>query len=611
MAKIKKRNLDAVKRAPVRRSSYEAPSIFGAKKAVPKEYQTFQKAPKRKGGCLWLLFLLFLATFAGFFYWSKKSNPIVEKSVEFSVEGPDKIISGDQAVYTVKYKNIDSVNLEKVELDVRWPNGFYFDEATIEPHDSNATTWFLEDLSPNQEVVIKIMGQLVGQKDDILSASFNLGYQPENFHSDFKEKQTIETKITDSKISLSILATDKTLSATEQQIQVVFRNLTKELIENLYIDILYPNDFEVKPFNDEGTEDDIKEEIESDFILENNYLKVNLEPEEEKIFSVKGSFAVDSQSEQAIVVEVGNMVDEQFRRLGRAEKNIEVFNPKFDIDFQINGKRGPQTVNWNDDLRYQLEITNYSETDMSDIKIIALVDSEVLDWDSLATIGKYEENKIYWSSTEDESLSSWPAGETKTFTWQVKVTGDPQPARTIENIIKINVEGLSGWEQVTSPVLLTVGESLSFNNGIYWDLGGRRVGSGLLPPQVGEETQYLVVWSLPQATGVFEEVEINTTLPPEVSFIGETDVQEGELEFDLATRGLTWRLSEFNGVILPVTASFIISLKPSIEDRGEVMTLLNTSTVSAQGIEEVIVRSKAMKTSDVMADTSGSIGIVQ
>lgn len=614
MAKIKKRDLDSIKRGPVRRTSYEAPALGGSKRKVPKEYQTFQKAPKKRGGCLWLLFLLFLASFAGLFYWSKKNVPIVEKSIEFSVDGPNKIISGDQATYTIKYKNIDSVTLQKIELDVRWPSGFYFDEATIAPHDSNATTWFLDDLSPNQTMEIKIKGQLVGQNDDLLAATFSLGYQPENFHSDFKEKQTVETKITDSKISLSIAATDKTLVANQEQIRVVFRNLTDEAIEDLYVDILYPDDFELSVA--QPTDEDLSEDTEAidtnvDFIQEEDYLKVNIGPEEEKVYSVTGSFGIDSQSEQTIVVAVGNMVDGQFRRLARVEKNIKVFNPKFDMDFQINGKRGQQTVNWGEDLQYQLDITNNSETDISDVKVIALVDSESIDWDSLATIGSYEENKIFWSSQEDESLSDWPAGETKTFTWQVKVVANPQPERTIENIIKINVEGLPDWEQVTSPVLLTVGESLTFNNGIYWDLGGRRVGSGLLPPQVGEETQYLVVWSLPQATGVFDGVEVSVTLPPEVDFISETDIQEGDLEFDLETRSLTWRLSYFNNIILPVTASFIISLVPGQENRGETMTLLNPTTVTAQGIEEVVVRSKLLKTSDVIANTSEPFGIVQ
>jgi hypothetical protein len=159
--------------------------------------------------------------------------------------------------------------------------------------------------------------------------------------------------------------------------------------------------------------------------------------------------------------------------------------------------------------------------------------------------------------------------------------------------------------------MLTIGESLSFNNGVYWDLGGRRVGSGLLPPQVDEETEYLVIWSLPEATGLFDNVSVSSNLPPQVDFISEMDIQGGDLEFDLEDRSLTWTMEGFSDMILPLTASFIVRLTPEEENIGQAMTILNTTTVDASGIEDVTVRSKAIKTSDVISDSSEPIGIVE
>jgi hypothetical protein len=159
--------------------------------------------------------------------------------------------------------------------------------------------------------------------------------------------------------------------------------------------------------------------------------------------------------------------------------------------------------------------------------------------------------------------------------------------------------------------VLTIGESLSFNNGVYWDLGGRRVGSGLLPPQVNESTEYLVVWSLPQATGAFDQVTVSTNLPPQVDFISEMDIQEGTLEFDLEGRSLVWSMENFSDINLPTTASFVVRLTPGQENIGQAMTILNTTTVKASGVEDVVVRSKIIKTSDVMSDSSEPIGIVE
>ncbi len=596
MAKIRKRSIDSIKRAPVRKKSYEAPIVRRKKRPVPKEYQSLKKAKKKRGGFLWFIFLLFLATFAGFIYWNNQGGEVIDKSLELKIDGPDKIVSGDQVIYTINYNNLDKVVLEKMELSVQWPSGFYFDEASIEPFDENATTWILDNLSPNQESELEIKGQLVGQKDDELITEFILNYQPENFTSDFSEEVSIETKITDNILELNIEGIDKTLVDEEREFKVKYINTSDEALTELYLDILNPDDFDIISIEPEKEED---------------YWIIALEPGEEKEIILKGSFSSDSKPNQSLVVEIGNMVNDDFRRLARAEKNILVINPEFDISLETNGEVGNQTLNWSDIIRYQLEITNNSGTDITDVQITALLDGLALDWDSLETVGLYEESKVIWTKEEDDSLAIWKDGDKKTLTWQIKVVDEPIADRMIDNIIKVNIQGLESWEQVETSVLLTVGEGIIFNNGIYWDLGGRTVGSGLLPPQAGEETNYLAVWSLPEATGDFTSMKIESILPPQVSFVEETDVQAGELVFDEETRNLVWNITDFDNTLLPLTSSFIIQLIPTEDDIGSAIVLLNSPTLIAEGTEDIIIRSKSLKTSDVYADSNDPIGIVE
>ena len=329
MAKIKKRELDSAKRAPIRKQTYEAPSLAKKEREVPKEYQTFQKAPKGKGSCLWFLFLLFVATVAGFWYFSKQSKETIENSIKLSIDGPQEIISGDQATYKTTYENIDLVTMQQLELAVRWPNGFYFDEASVAAVDQNTTTWLLPDLAPGQKASLEIKGQLVGQKDEELTTSFSLSYQPENFNSDFKVKDSINTKISDAKIELSVEAVDKTLVATNQEMKVNFTNLTEENLTELYIDILYPDDFEItQKADDTASVNPGEEEFAVDFVKEGDYFKLNLDAKQTKTMLINGFFTVDSKAEQLLVAEIGNMADGNFRRLARVEKNITFMNLK-------------------------------------------------------------------------------------------------------------------------------------------------------------------------------------------------------------------------------------------------------------------------------------------
>ncbi len=546
-----------------------------------------------------------------------------------NIEGPKEIISGDQVTYIIKYKNLDIIPLQEIELDVRWPSGFYFDEANVDPKDDNATTWYLPDLSPGEEKDLEIKGQLVGKKDEKVEAVFNLQYVPENFSSNFKEKETIETAITENKLELEIIAQEKSLVSTEEEFKIVVRNLVDESLNEIYLDVLFPDDFVVSGFGERNESEEasdeevIDEDIEEDEneghalpmpgLLERDrkYWIMNLAPNTEKYMRVRGFFAADSEAEQLLVAEVGNRVGDSFRRLSRAEQVLYVVNPQFDIKLGINSKTESQTVNWGDDLRYQLEITNKSGTDIRDVYITALIDGEALNWESIDTVGEYEESKIIWTKNEDESLSDWPADETKVFTWELEVWDEPIAERNIENIVKLNIEGLVEWEQINKALLLSVGESISFNNGIYWDLGGRRVGSGVMPPQVGAITDYLVVWSITEATGEFDNVYVETILPPDVTFISELDIPDGEFFFDEETNIISWDISEFAGVLLPTAASFMVEIEPGIEHKGESMILLNSTELAASGIEEIVVKSKSLKTSDVIVSGGGSIGIIQ
>ena len=261
-----------------------------------------------------------------------------------------------------------------------------------------------------------------------------------------------------------------------------------------------------------------------------------------------------------------------------------------------------------------MEITNNSESDLSDVKISSLLDGQVLDWDSLEITdnnGQRDNNTIIWDKQKNPELALWPKGLTKNFSWKVKVVAKPIPERMLDNVVKINIEGLDNWEQVQPAITLTVGESIKFNAGIYWELAGRRVGSGVIPPKVGAETEYLVVWSLVSATGNFNSIKAESDLPPDVEFVSETDVQEGILSFDEDTRALAWNIADMKNVMLPTTVSFTIKIAPKLADQGQAMTLLNPITVTAKGLEEVVMRSKLMNTSDVVADSTQSVGIVQ
>lgn len=597
MVKTQKKDLDAAQVSPKRKSSYQAPELrSGRKKEVPNEYRSFKKAPKTHGFLIFFLFLLFTSALAGFFYWNNRFSEDDTEGLTMNVIGSEKIVSGDEVTYKLEYTNSDKVVATQMKLSVYWPAGFYFDSSSVAPSNENAKEWLLSDLGAGQTGTLEIKGQLVGNKDENLEAIFTLDYQPANFSSDFSVTSKANTLITENKLELKIEGVDKTLINTEQEIKVIYKNLSQEKLEDLSLDILFPDDWK---------------NTKIDPTWEGEFLTTSLEPAEEKTITITGNFGADSKPEQALVIEIGKKQDDKLRRLARAEKKISVISPQFETTLKVNGNSGDVQANWGDELKYQLEVKNTSPSEINDAQVRMDLAGAVLDWSSIETSAKVEEQTLTWNKEQDESMSNWLAQETKTFTWKIKVNQDQVTERTIDHALTINIVGLDAWEQTATLSKLAVGDNLTFNNGVYWDLGGRRVGAGLLPPQVDEETNYLAVWSIPQAASSFSKVKVSTVLPDQVSFGGETDVSVGDLSFDEETQVLTWTISSFDSNDIPATASFVLTLKPEAADFGKTMTVLDTVTATAKGKEDVVVKTKLISTADIVTNTAGDIGTVK
>ena len=72
------------------------------KRPVPKEYRTFDRAPRYGWGFIFFLFLLFATTVAGFWYWSQRPPVITDQSVTLLATGTDRLVSGDEATFTIR-----------------------------------------------------------------------------------------------------------------------------------------------------------------------------------------------------------------------------------------------------------------------------------------------------------------------------------------------------------------------------------------------------------------------------------------------------------------------------------------------------------------------------
>ncbi|MEK7583924.1 MAG: hypothetical protein AAB490_01655 [Patescibacteria group bacterium] len=567
-----------------------------SRRPVPEEYRTFDHGRRGGWGFLVFLFILFAASVAGFFYWNNRPASFQGDSVFLTATVEEAITSGDEVTYRVEYENQDFVTLKTVSLDVQWPEGFYYNSASQEPTSETATTWVLGPLDPGQKKELQIKGQLVGLKDQTQKAIFRLSYRPENINSDFEVVHAVETRISDARINVELSAPTKVLAGQEVVFQAVISNLTTEKLQNIDVEIVLPKDFEALAY---------------DPVLTDNHFRGDLGLDSPLTITISAKVASDAEGQQAWTVEINEVLGGEPRRLLRKELAVVPVRPEFDVELKINGESNDFEVDYGETLNYQLKITNRSSDAITDMRVTALLDSDVIDRKTVQSNGHVDKDTITWTKSDLEQLGALQPDAEIIIPWKATLLEQGTVGRaTVDTLVTLEVEGLPGWKKTSPVFVISVGEGLVFNQGVYWDLGGAQVGRGNLPPVTNERSEYLVIWSLDSGSQDYDAVNISTFLPPKVTFLSADEVDEGALKYDESTQRLEWQINNFSSKLLPLKAAFYIKFVPTDEDEGTVMTLMNPVSIVASGTEIFETKTFSVNTQQVITAREGDVGTV-
>ncbi len=116
----------------------------------------------------------------------------------------------------------------------------------------------------------------------------------------------------------------------------------------------------------------------------------------------------------------------------------------------------------------------------------------------------------------------------------------------------------------------------------YFDQDGAPLGSGPLPPKVGETTSYRVLWLITNGLHDLEDISVSTTLPSNVEWDDFSSADLGSVVFDTGTRTVRWTVSNMPNDVQTVRASFSLSITPTDEEVGEFIKLTTGSSLQAR-----------------------------
>lgn len=559
---------------------------------------------------VWILLFLvavFIATAAfSWFIWGRQ--PIFRgEQVEFEILAPEESTSGKDVSYVISYANNEAVSFRKSEIEIRYPAGFQFVKSDPEPL-SNTNLWDLGSLSPGQQGTVEIEGVLVGAPEVPITISGMFRYWPANFSSEFNEVASAQTVLKPVELDVRLEGPEQVLVGQKSTYTVIYNNPSETTYKNVRVEFFYPEDFVVETTKPDATEQ------------QNVFILPEVAPSQEKEIQINGFYAGAGDEAATFIAEIAlkGGTDEYFvqRKLTRDTK---VIRGDLVVNVIANGTNKDTSLGWGGNIHSSISFANNSETDLSELKVVATLESRyrtqtsgkgnegALDWAALvdSSNGSLKElpptdaktlrkRSITWTSEDLELLSKLEQKQDGSIDFQIplydlaRARAKMQFPEDVEIVLNVEVSvGKTGGvaEQtkvIGNPIRFAINSDLALDaHTRYYDKDGNQLGAGPLPPQVDQKTEYRVFWTLTNTLHEVQDVVVSTDLPDNVVWLNKFEVSAGEVIFSGSGNTLTWKLNRLPLDVKEVRLSFAVELTPTAKQIGTVAPLTKKMTLTA------------------------------
>ncbi|MBI2097545.1 MAG: DUF11 domain-containing protein [Candidatus Vogelbacteria bacterium] len=286
---------------------------------------------------------------------------------------------------------------------------------------------------------------------------------------------------------------------------------------------------------------------------------------------------------------------------GELFKIVTIKRPSVDLTLVLNGEPsgGELAASSGELLRADITWVNNSSTEITDGRIEARLKGEILDPRSVTVSDGFwqsADNLIVWQSGTKPALArlSPGAGGQASFTFSTRSLLDAGASRQLIQNPNLELEIRFTGRQVTAglpdeSIESAVNQEIKINTILQLAAAARYSGgpfanTGPLPPRVGQETTYTIVWSVINSSNAVREAAVRATLPTYVRWLGAAAPAEEAVSFNEATGEVIWNLGVVEagrGVVTAAReAAFQIALRPSVSQVGETPVLVVSPTLT-------------------------------
>ncbi|MFH0950878.1 MAG: hypothetical protein V1765_00175 [bacterium] len=615
----------------------------------------------------WLVTLLIYAAVLALigylvvYFINRNSNA---ESVELTINADKNLVTGQEFYYVVKYANLERLALHEVNITLDYPDGYIFLEASPQPT-SNNNTWSLADLEARRGGEIRIKGKILAAKNKQNIILGEMTYQPDNFSSEFKKVASFESIIADTGLDLNIVGTASAIVGEEQRLIVKYKSKEQGFLDNFRLTVesdfldnivlmsqkqdsdkitevapwvwqvegIDKNEHELKlrfKFKDKvATSQTLKLKFEYRYDPSQELMPTAVATEAVKEATNNATASTTDASKDAITATATELVPPiVYYLIAEINQEIEMVKNDLNLNLIINGSDRDQSIDFGQALHYSINYSNKGQSDMEDIAIMAVVDSDLLDWSSLAddNDGIKKNNTITWTKSQIPQLGSLSPQEKGNIDFTINVQsaaaakssgyrGDNKIKSYAQfQILADEVTTTEQQNNTSNIIVSSVNSDLQLSEQVrYFNSDNIAVGSGPLPPRVGETTTLRTFWTIDNTLHDLNNVQISSQLPAYVVWSGKEQASLGQLKYDQANHRVIWEIDYLPTNVRQPKAEFGISITPVASNKNQIMVLLSGTKIVAQDTTtgDEISRNNSAKTTkledDDMIDSDGVI----
>jgi hypothetical protein len=560
------------------------------------------------------LVALITAAWAGFSVF-KPFRGFSGQGLAILIEGPERIALGQETSYFIHYQNRTSEPIADAVVKISFPSDFVV--AAVEPAPTDESqTWRIGALPVDGRGTIKIRGTFTGAIGTQTAIQVVGTYRPSSVRSDLDALATKVITYAESVLIGTLEVPVKVLPGDRVTFVYHLENRGQEPFQSLRAHLTLPDGFQLDATSTAKLLGRTAE-----------MLVGTIAPGASSTMRLSGSFASGASGEAHVIAEAGRLSSEGvFLSSQKVETSFMVLAGDLSLKLVVNGQDQDIPIAYGSALRFGIGYENTASEDLEDVRIRFRLEQEsptgtkatsLLDWTTLIETSSATRSgqSLAWDKTGIPTLGRLPPREEGTigFSLNALPSSSGTSALAVRAILEAEVRkvGTTTVNRIVRaiPMILRYSSDVrASTEARYFSEEGAPLGSGPLPPLVGQTTTYRVEWKLEKQFHELANLKLRATLPNGVAWTGTTVDDAGSLLYDEATRSIQWTLNRMPADIHEQTIRFDLAVTPNEADANRFAKVMGETRFEATDVVtgETIIRTNSALTTDLETDESAT-----